>query len=127
MTWPWRSRKIRIVRYPYRGYCPANVLIAGRTEASSAISRDTYPSVDRATESKAHARRPDRPRPWAYLQWRDRHAYQLERHEHRGTCSECCRDRPGSGHSGWVNGCDGHVHGARAEHYQRFTDVRGGR
>lgn len=28
---PWRSRKIRIVRYPKRGYCPANVRMAGRT------------------------------------------------------------------------------------------------
>src|SRR4051812_32772081 len=57
MTWPCRSRKIRIVRYPYRGYCPANIRLAGRTAASLAISRDTYVSVDRATESKAHARR----------------------------------------------------------------------
>ncbi len=35
------------------------------TGASRAIRRDTYPIVDRETDSKAHARRRDRPRPWA--------------------------------------------------------------
>jgi hypothetical protein len=39
--------------------------IGNTTSASRAISRDVSPSVERATERRAHARRRDRPRPSA--------------------------------------------------------------
>ncbi len=47
-----------MIRYPYWGYWPAKLRIAGRTAASCAIGRDTLPSVDRAAEGKAHAEGP---------------------------------------------------------------------
>ena len=59
---PRRARKTRIFRSPYRGYWPASSRMTANAGASRCRSRDTEPSVDRETDTTAHARRLDSPR-----------------------------------------------------------------
>jgi len=55
ITCPRRARKMRIRRYPNRGYCAASSRTTASDAASRATKRDVYCNVERATESKAHA------------------------------------------------------------------------